>query len=518
MKDLNVQLYSKSDIKKLIAIFEKFGGCVTYLTISYEAVTEEDLYNILCFFPNIERLSITRNYSNEATTSKIVFGRKSESLTLTSLNSIDFSSKNLQFNKVFDNIQLTNKFKKLHVSITEPSSCFTFLKKYSSIEELTVMSKRAISSIPISHMTLKKVFLDIPKSKRLLPIVEQQTELLGFDFQSDNDTELDSSFESSDFSDSSGSSDESDAFPDENLIGDADILRAAIKMKNLTQLNLCIDGIPNDDFIHFSKLSQLGQLSITSKRLDKIKMFSTISLPDVTRLLLTFKRVRVRASEFISIAKNFPKVNDLHYNGEYFCDAFLCFAGNLNSLEKISIMRTHDYESDYEQYVPSNGVVSKVNTSLKSVSIYFSFPEERNVHAFMIRIALAAPNVENLSVSIDSMKIVHNNFIYILRNFKNLQNIKLSYDLYPDESERSASIRSMSDVERYAANNERKIIKTLKEYGSNLQFVELSLSSPNDYQHELWKISFCQQFASIKIDDLDIVMKKDVKFDKWKLF
>lgn len=116
---------------------------------------------------------------------------------------------------------------------------------------------------------------------------------------------------------------------------------------------------------------------------------------------------------------------------------------------------------------------------MKSIALHFGFPDERNVHNFMIRVALTAPNVESLSMQIDSMKIVPDNFIYTLRNFKNLKNINLSYDLFPDES-MAESVTSMSEVKDYGKKMELKIINILKEHGTHLEYVQLSLSSSHE--------------------------------------
>lgn len=514
IEELNMKALSNDDIKKLLTILAKFGDEVHSLQVNFDVIAEEDVRTILYFFPNIESLSIQPNREMKGIIPRATLEQKAEALIFASLSSITFKSKMLQLNKIFNNIQLTNNFKMLYVNIPEVSNCFELLKNNSSITQLSITSPKFVPSIPIDHLKLINLSIEMPNAKSLISLVEQQLELDYFDLRNYTDFEYDHNDKQSDELDSSIDSESSD---DSNPEMDIDLLMAATKMRSLTNFSVCLDEISAKDFVYFSKLSQLKQLNVKSRKLEKVQEFSVVSLPNVTRLLLEFKRMRVPNSDLARLATNFPNVNDLIYEGEYFCDAFICFAGNFNFLEKLTIMRTHDYMEDYKQFVASDGTKIKVTPSLKSLMLNFGFPEERNVHKFMIRVALTAPNVENLSIEIDSMKIVPDNFIYILRNFKKLKNLKLSYSLFPDES-MVEFITSMSDVKGYGKKMELKIINILKEYGTHLEYVQLSLSSSHDVQHKLWKQSFSQQFASIKVDDMYVTMKKDVNAKEFELF
>lgn len=493
---MNLQQFSKNDIEKLLSILKKFGANVDSLAIRYKLITEQDIQYLVSFFPNIKNIVIRGDYlKKKKSVPRVIFGQKNQPLRLVLLDWIDFDSNILQFNSIFENIQLTEKFKSLNVTIPEPSKCFAFLKNNSSIENLSITSNQSVS-IPISHLKLKSLSLRLPKLKQNLDLVEQQTHLEKLDVIYEADHEV-------------------QRFAVNNTRGNLDLLRRLVNMKNLTNLSFCIDEILDDDFDHLSSLSKLKQLCVTSEKSNKVRTFSTVSVPSVTRMLLYFKRLRVPNNQLISIAKNFPNVNDLVYDGKYFCDAFYCFAGNLNSLGKLLISMTLDYEENYHDYMPSHGTETKIIcTSLKSLSLYLSCPDEKNMHNFMIRLALSTTNLENLLIETDSMKIIHNNFIYILRNLKKLKNVNLSYDLFPNESE----VGSMVDLEQYGKSNELQIINTLKEYSANLEFVEMSLSSPNDLNEELWNRSFCHQFASIKIEDTIVTMKKDPKISDWNMF
>lgn len=505
---------SKDDIKKLLTILKKFGDEVHSLQINFDVIAEADVRTILYFFPNIESLSIQRNRELKGNIPRAVLVQNPVALILPSLTSITFESKIIQLNKVFVNVQFTNNLKKLCVNIPEISKCFQLLKNSSSITELSIMSPKFVPSIPIDHLKLKYLSIEMPKAKSLISLVEQQDELNYFDLRNYTDFEYNCKNEHGDESDSSIDSISSG---DSNPEMDIYLLKAATKMNSLTNFSICIDQISTSDFVHFSKLSQITQLNVKSRKLEKIRAFSVLSLPNVTTLVLDYKRMRVPNGDLVRIATNFPKVNDLAYDGDYFCDAFICFAGSLNFLEKLTIMPSHDYMGDYKQFVASDGAKIKVNSSLKSISLHLGFTEDQHVHNFMIRVTLTAPNLENLSMQIDSMKFVPDNFTYILRNIKNLKIINLSYDLFPDEST-SEFIASMSDVDDYGKKMELKIINILKEYGTRLEYVQLSLSSSHDVQDQLWKQSFGQQFASIKVDDMFITMQKDVNANEWKLF
>lgn len=522
--DVNIDLtnmngLSKDDVKNLATLLEKLGVGVRDLGISFSVVAEEDICTILRFVPNIETLSIDQNGKSNGKIPRISLLQDTSTTptTLESLNSISFKSDLLQFNKIFDNIRLSSNFERLNVDIRDIFQCFELIKQNSSIKELTLKTPTFVSSIPIDHLKLKTVLIEMPVAKRLISCIERQTALDYFDLQ--NYVNFDGSSSDDNGSDDSDASIHSDTSESEHEL-DNDVLLAATKMSSLSDLSVCIDGVKDGDFVHFSKLSQLTQLNVTSRNLHKIRMFGDVVLPNVTRLLLYFKRVRVSNGDLVRIANNFSNVNDLVYEGEYFCDAFNCFTGNLPLLEKITIMRTHDYASDSVHYSPSDGANVKANPSLKSISLNFGFPDEWNVHKFVIRMSLAAPNVENLSIETDLMKFVPNNFGYILRNLKKLKNLNLSYDLHPDDDliETIIATSGMVAVKAFGKRLESKIIEILKEHGSRLEYVQLSLSSSHDIQGDLWKLAFSQQFASIKVDDMYVTMKKDVNFEEWKLF
>lgn len=516
IEQLNLEALSTDDIKKLFRIFEMFGDEVHSLQINFDVIAEEDVRTVLHFFPNIKSLTIQRNREMKgigSSTAKL--GQKDMPLIFASLTSITFTSKILRLNKIFDNVQLTNNFTNLHVTIPDISSCFELLKNNSSITGLSITSPNFVPSIPIDHLKLKNISIGMPNAKSLISLVERQSELNYFDLRNYMDFEYDTT-ENKD-EDESDSSIDSESSADSNPEMDIDLLKAATKMGSLTNFSVCIDELSPDDFAHFSKLSQLKQLNVKCRKLEKIQTFAVVAMPNVSRLILDFKRIRVPNRHLAQIATNFPNVNDLMYEGEYFCDAFICFAGNLHSLEKLTIMRTHDYMGDYKQFIASDGTKIKVNTSLKSLSLYFGFPDERHVHSFMIRVALTAPNVETLSLETDSMNIVPDSFVYILRNFAQLKNINLSYNLFPDES-MAGLMKSMSAVKDYGKKMELKIINVLKEHGHRLEYVQLSLSSAHDVQTKLWKQSFCQQFASINVDSMCVTMKKDANVNECKLF
>lgn len=164
---------SKDDIKQLFTILEKFGGEVHSLKINFDVIAEEDVSVILRFFPNIKSLSIQRNRELKGIIPRaalLKLGQKTVALIFTSLSSITFESKMLQFNKIFDNVQLTNNFKKLYVNIPEISSCFELLKNNPSITELSITSPKFVPLIPIDHLKLKNLTIEMPNAKSVISV------------------------------------------------------------------------------------------------------------------------------------------------------------------------------------------------------------------------------------------------------------------------------------------------------------------------------------------------------------
>lgn len=124
----------------------------------------------------------------KGTIPRVTLGEKTTvPLIFASLSAI--KSKMLQFNKIFDNIQLTNNFKTLNVNMPEISNCFELLKTSPSIAELSITSPKFVPAIPIKHLKLKNLSIEMPNAKRLIALVEQQTELNYFDLGSYTDFE-----------------------------------------------------------------------------------------------------------------------------------------------------------------------------------------------------------------------------------------------------------------------------------------------------------------------------------------
>lgn len=228
IKQLNMKALSNDDIKKLLTILAKFGDEVHSLQVNFDVIAEEDVRTILYFFPNIESLSIQPNREMKGIIPKATLGQKTDALIFASLSSITFESKMLQLNKIFDNIQLTNNFKMLHVNIPEMSNCFELLKNISSITQLSITSPKFVPSIPIDHLKLRNLSIEMPNAKSLISLVEQQRELDYFDLRNYKDFECDHNDKQSDESDSSIDSESSD---DSNPEMDIDLLVAATKLQ-----------------------------------------------------------------------------------------------------------------------------------------------------------------------------------------------------------------------------------------------------------------------------------------------
>lgn len=503
---------SEDDVTKFSAILEKFGNGVHHLIIHFDLIAEEDVRAVISYFPTIKSLIIRRHCRMGGIVPKAKMVQKTGPLVFPSLASIVFDSDELHFDKIFDDIR-TDNIKKVYVRTWLLSRCFDWLKKNRSISELSLSTPHFFSSIPIDHLTLKSITIEMPNAKSLISLFEQQMEMEYFELRNffvSKRRQLNSD-ESSVYSESSDSD-------SNNPELDVNLVIAATKMRSLTQLTIRIDEIPDKDFIHFSKLTQLDHLDINSAKLDKIRIFSFISLPNLTKLRLRFNRMHVPNSDLERMAKNFPKVRDLVCQLDYFCDAFVCFTRYLDELEKLSMLRHHDYVDDHDHFVAPVGTAINVNSSLKMLSLHQGYPEEQNVHKFMIRAILTAPNLESLALENDQLKIVPGSLIHILRNLKRLKNINLSYDLRPDADMQEWLEASNIEEKEYEERVEMNIINILKTYGTQLEYVQLCLSTSDDIRGELWKEAFAHQFASIKTDHMTITMKNDVNANEGDLF
>lgn len=90
----------------------------------------------------------------------------------------------------------------------------------------------------------------------------------------------------------------------------------------------------------------------------------------------------------------------------------------------------------------------------------------------------------------------------------------MSYELTPDDRQKDVIL--LSRVEQYARNNEELVIKALKEHGTHLNYVELSLYTEYNLRYNLWQEALSQHFSSIRIDQITVTMKKDDVLDQWK--
>lgn len=272
---LNMKALSRDDITKLLRIFEKFGDEVHNLQINFDVIAEKDVRTVLHYFPNIKSLSIQGNCDMKGIVSSTAkLGQKDGPLILASLTSVTFTSKMLRLSKIFDNVQLTNNFTKLCVNIPDISDCFELLRNNTSITDLSITSPKFVPSIPFGHLKLKSISVEMPNAKSLISSVERQSELKYFDLRNYMDfgydtTEIEHGYESE-------SSIDSDSSEDSNPEMDIDLLKAATNMGSLTTLSVCIDELSTDDFTHFSKLSQLKQLNVKSRKLEKIQTFPCV--------------------------------------------------------------------------------------------------------------------------------------------------------------------------------------------------------------------------------------------------